>query len=290
MNQPLPKAPSRPSSFPLGKSAFTLIELLVVIAIIAILAAMLLPALAHAKKQAQGANCISNFKQLQLAWQLYCDDYKGNAPKNDPSENGCWVVGDMKALPGAEDLGDITNGLIWNYNRSFKIYHCPAAMGTRPLPQAGIDASLLVRTCSMTPRIGNIEDHDGLIDPPAGLNLGSMVIAKVAAITMPGPANASVLVDESVATVDDGFLAIDFPGGGYAAAPWGYQNSPSIRHGSAGVLSYADGHAGIFSFGAGYTEPFPGDARTSAGNTPLMFNAWKKFVLTIYPPTSADYP
>ena len=142
----------------------------------------------------------------------------------------------------------------------------------------------------MTPRMGNITDHDGLIDPPSGSGLGTMVIARQAAIIAPGPANASVLLDESVATVDDGFIAIDFPGGGYAAAPWGYQNSPSVRHGSAGVLSYADGHAGVFSFGTGYKEPFPGDARPSAGNTAQMFNAWKKFVLTIYPPTSADYP
>src|SRR3954466_3822184 len=70
------------NSFHMTRKAFTLIELLVVIAIIAILAALLLPALARAKAQAQSIQCMSNLKQLQTAWQMYLGDNNDRLPLN----------------------------------------------------------------------------------------------------------------------------------------------------------------------------------------------------------------
>src|SRR5258705_2490481 len=107
------------------KLAFTLIELLVVIAIIAILAAMLLPALSRAKEKATGISCINNLKQLTLAAHTYAVDFQDAIPPNAVNNPRAWVSGDVSALPGATNVADIRAACLFPYNKSEPIYRCP---------------------------------------------------------------------------------------------------------------------------------------------------------------------
>jgi prepilin-type N-terminal cleavage/methylation domain-containing protein/prepilin-type processing-associated H-X9-DG protein len=118
------------------RQGFTLIELLVVIAIIAILAAMLLPALAAAKRKAQQANCLSNLKQMTLANTMYSGDFGHSIPDN------------YTPPTGADTSGAWFINLINYYGKATNMLYCPTARQPQPPPLANnLDGNAVTPWC-----------------------------------------------------------------------------------------------------------------------------------------------
>jgi prepilin-type processing-associated H-X9-DG protein len=232
-----------------GQSWFYADELLVVIAIIAILAAMLLPALAKAKEKARTIQCVSNMKQLILCWVMYAQDNNEKVTHNwiilgngdAPPE--AWIAGNVaKTMEATNDMF-IRNGRLFPYNQSVGIYRCPSLQGMKNSSPTPTDASLLVRSVAMNGRMGCATTGDTSTAGPLWYNAGlwganNPPITKISQIHNPEPVNAMVFVDESLNTVDDGFFLVYL---GTGVTSW--DNSPTARHGNGATFAFADGHA-----------------------------------------------
>lgn len=242
-----------------SKAGFTLIELLVVIAIIAVLAALLLPALTAAKQRALAANCMSNKKQLQVACVMYTGDNNDNLPFNPdqsyPSAGTLpWVAGVMDWKSSSDNtntanLTDPTLACLGNEIQQPNAFWCPADIYLKPGVQTGLGWEHRCRSVAMDAAVGGGGTVAGQGLKPA-VNLqtdypnGMFYATKASQLRNPGPSDSWVFTDEHPDSIDDGILYIP-PLFGTESAFGTFVELPSSLHNGADGISFADGHAEI---------------------------------------------
>lgn len=213
-----------------ARKAFTLIELLVVIAIIALLMALLMPAMERAREQGRRTVCISNLRQLMLAWLMYADDNDGKLVcgyleegGDFETETGHWAPGGMHYLERPWVLKDwprytltddamiqaVRNGALFPYTKSIRLYKCPNALYGEWRTYAVVDAM-------------NADDYDG----------GPMLKHRTEILH---PEQRAVFLDDSCATPVGAWSIY------YTISHW--RDEPPNRHGDGGTWAFADGHS-----------------------------------------------
>lgn len=211
-------------------SGFTLIELLVVIAIIAILSAMLLPALSNSKAAAKCVQCLSNLRQMEIAAQIYTSDHNGSYPiayryatVNGVNISYAWDLTTIKGSPYR-----VVPGLLWEGQGNIKIQQCPSFTGSA----------------------------NWLTDPYTGYNYNTSYIGHGQFESIPEPAKNSAVKHPSKTVIfgdgqyaggADKFMRAPFPNPGDAGF-WGRTSgTQGFRHEGRSNATFCDGHAASLS-------------------------------------------
>lgn len=211
---------------PQQRAGFTITELMVVIGIMAVLSAILLPALNRAKTRSESIACLNNLRQLQTAWQMYTDDNNNELPPNDyingPKLGSLTVTAGASWCPGNAmtdtSTTNIERGLLYSHVTSARVYHCPSDNAQ----VAGMTGTVArTRSYNMS---GSINCQ----------TVGQPTFRKIDDIQNPSPERLFVFIDVADNATDAHFAI------GTSVKTW--IDVPSDRHNQGASLSFADGH------------------------------------------------
>lgn len=213
-----------------SRGAFTLIELLLVIAIIAILAALLLPALTMGPLKSRQIACANNLKQLAIASSLYTADNEGRLAENSPVVQAAaaqltnnWIMGNLRVRADATNADLVRASKFFPYANNVAVFRCPADLRT-------VNGALNARGYSMNSWLGgrSMESENFA---------GYRTFTRESELNAAGPARIWGLADEDPFTIDDGYFLVTM--NDYQP----FASFPGARHGRSYGLNFADGHA-----------------------------------------------
>jgi prepilin-type N-terminal cleavage/methylation domain-containing protein/prepilin-type processing-associated H-X9-DG protein len=226
--------------------AFTLIELLVVIAIITFLLALLFPVLKSAREQGQRAVCLSNLRQLTMAWLGYADENDGKLVMGS-AMGVSWTADNSVVLKGwvgraflwpqsrAALIKDPRKGALWPWIKNIDIYRCPRGRKGHALTYSTlVSANGASDIKGVTSQKTQSEGFQAI-----GKRVGSTVLllTNLTEIISPGAGQRAVFIDMGQTPSGSDFCVY------YLDPKWRWFDPPPIQHGGGTTLSMADGHA-----------------------------------------------